>query len=109
VGSLAYETLPACRPGPWGHQLPQRGARHLQHHSLTYLPAGGCGTLANLTEQVAGPTRAIGVNVGYTSCSCATAAAAAQTTYTFQPTQAGTYYLRFIGNNAYIVDTLVVK
>ena len=78
-------------------------------YSLTYLPAGGCGTLANLSEQVAGTTRAIGVNVSYTNCSCSTTATSAQTTYTFQPTQAGTYYLRFIGSNAYITDTLVVK
>lgn len=78
-------------------------------YSLTYQPAGGCGTLTNLTEQVAGTTRAIGVNVAYTSCSCSATAVAAQTTYTFQPTQAGTYYLKFTGNNAYITDTLVVK
>ena len=78
-------------------------------YSLTYLPAGGCGTLANLSEQVAGTTRAIGVNVAYTSCSCSTTAASAQTTYTFQPTQTGTYYLRFVSDNAYIIDTLVVQ
>lgn len=78
-------------------------------YSLTYMPAGGCGTLANLTEQSSGNTRAIGVNVNYASCSCATAAVSAQTTYTFQPTQAGTYYLKFVGDNAYIVDTLVAK
>lgn len=78
-------------------------------YSLSYLPAGGCGTLANLSEQVAGSTRAIGVNVNYNSCSCGTAAVAAQTTYTFQPTQAGTYYLKFVGDNAYIIDTLVAK
>jgi hypothetical protein len=77
-------------------------------YSLSYLPAQGCGTPANLSEQTAGNTRAISVNVNYASCSCATAATAAQITYTFQPSQAGTYYLKFVGNSAYIVDTLVV-
>ncbi|QKG55401.1 hypothetical protein GKZ68_01350 [Hymenobacter sp. BRD128] len=78
-------------------------------YSLSYLPAGGCGTLANLSEQSSGNTRAIGVNINYASCSCTTTAVPAQTTYTFQPTQAGTYYLKFLGNNAYITDTLVVQ
>lgn len=78
-------------------------------YAITYTPAGGCGTLANLTEQAAGNIRAVSVNVNYASCSCATLANPAQTTYTFQPSQAGTYYLKFVGNNAYIVDTLVVQ
>jgi len=78
-------------------------------YTLTYTPAGGCGTLANLTEQGASNTRAVSINVNYTSCTCATPAAPAQTTYTFQPSQAGTYYLRFVGNSAYLVDTLVVQ
>jgi hypothetical protein len=78
-------------------------------YSLTYSPASGCGTLANLSEQTAGNTHAISVNVSYTTCSCATSAVPAQTTYTFQPTQAGTYYLKFVGNNTYIIDTLVAQ
>ncbi len=78
-------------------------------YTLTYTPAGGCGTLADLTEQATGNTRAISVNVNYTGCTCAAPADPAQTTYTFQPSQAGTYYLRFVGNSAYLVDTLVVQ
>lgn len=78
-------------------------------YSLSYLPAGGCGTLANLSEQSSGNTRAIGVNVNYANCSCGTSATVAQTTYTFQPSQAGTYYLKFVGDNTYIVDTLVAQ
>jgi len=27
----------------------------------------------------------------------------------FQPGQTGTYYLKFVGNNAYLIDTLVVQ
>lgn len=78
-------------------------------YALAYTPAGGCGTLGELTEQVAGNVRAVTVNVNYASCTCATPAAPAQTTYTFRPSQAGTYYLKFMSNSAYIVDTLVVK
>lgn len=76
---------------------------------LTYTPAGGCGTLAGVTEQTAGNTRAVSVNVNYASCSCTALANPAQTTYTFQPSQAGTYYLKFVGNNSYLIDTLVVQ
>lgn len=78
-------------------------------YTMTYTPAGGCGTLGNLTEQTAGNTRAVSINVNYVSCTCATPADPAQTTYTFQPSEAGTYYLKFVGNNAYLVDTLVVQ
>jgi hypothetical protein len=78
-------------------------------YSLIYMPAGGCGTLASLSEQGAGTTRTIGVNVNYSTCSCATPAATAQTTYTFQPSQAGTYYLKFVSDGSYLIDTLVVQ
>ena len=78
-------------------------------YSLAYSPAGGCGTLAALTEQVSGNIRAVGVNVNYANCSCSATATPAQTTYTFQPTQAGTYYLRFVSNSSYLSDTLVVR
>jgi hypothetical protein len=78
-------------------------------YTLNYAPEAGCGTLGNLTEQVSGNVRAVSVNVNYASCSCAAPAVPGQTTYTFQPSQVGTYYLRFVGNNAYIVDTLVVQ
>jgi hypothetical protein len=78
-------------------------------YTLVYTPANGCGTLATPTEQVSGTTRAVNVNINYSSCACSTAAVPAQTTYTFQPTQAGTYYLKFVSNSSYIIDTLVVK
>ncbi|MGI4759246.1 MAG: hypothetical protein ACRYF0_00970 [Janthinobacterium lividum] len=78
-------------------------------YTLSYTPAGGCGTLGDLTEQVVGNVRAVTVNVNYAACTCAATADPAQTTYTFRPSQAGTYYLKFVGNNAYIVDTLVVQ
>jgi len=78
-------------------------------YTLVYAPASGCGKLGSLIEQVAGTTRTVTLNVNYTSCACGTAGATAQTTYTFQPAQAGTYYLRFVGSNSYLVDTLVVQ
>jgi hypothetical protein len=78
-------------------------------YTLVYAPASGCGTLGNLAEQVENTTRTVTLNVNYTSCACGTPGALAQTTYTFQPTQAGTYYLRFVGTSSYLVDTLVVQ
>ena len=78
-------------------------------YTLVYAPSGGCGTLGTLAQQTSGNTQTIGVNVNYTSCSCAALATPGQTTYTFQPTQAGTYYLKFVAANGYLTDTLVVK
>jgi hypothetical protein len=78
-------------------------------YTLVYATNTGCGTLGNFGEMVDNTTRTVTLNVNYTGCACATPGAVAQTTYTFQPTQAGTYYLRFAGNNTYLVDTLVVK
>lgn len=78
-------------------------------YTLVYAPASGCGTLGDLAEQVAGTTRTVTLNVNYTSCACGTAGTTAQTTYSFQPPQAGTYYLRFVGSSSYLVDTLVVQ
>jgi len=77
--------------------------------TLTYTPTSGCGTLGNLVEQGTGNVRTVSVNVNYADCSCAVPATAGQTTYTFQPTQAGTYYLRFVSSSSYLVDTLVVQ
>jgi hypothetical protein len=85
------------------------GVNQSATYALVYSPASGCGTLASVTEQVAGTTRAVSVNVNYAGCSCPTNATPAQTTYSFQPTQAGTYYLKFVSNGSYIIDTLVVK
>ncbi len=78
---------------------------------LDYLPGNGCGTLNALSEQgqSAANTRTVSVSVSYASCSCTAPAAALQTTYNFVPTQAGTYYLKFVANNGYLIDTLVAK
>jgi hypothetical protein len=78
-------------------------------YTLVYATTSGCGTLGTPGEQVDNTTRTVMLNVNYTGCACATPGATAQTTYTFQPTQVGTYYLRFVGDGKYLVDTLVVQ
>ena len=78
---------------------------------LDYLPGNGCGILNALSEQGQGvaSTRTVSVSVSYTSCNCTAPATPLQTTYNFVPTQAGTYYLKFVANNGYLIDTLVAK
>lgn len=80
---------------------------------LDYLPGTGCGVFDALSEQGQSPTntntRTINVSVRYSTCTCTQPAAPMQTTYNFVPTQAGTYYLKFVANNGYLVDTLVAK
>lgn len=78
---------------------------------LDYLPGTGCGVLDAISEQgqTATNTRTVSVSVRYGSCNCAVPATPLQTTYNFVPTQAGTYYLKFVANNGYLIDTLVAK
>ncbi|MDJ0366844.1 hypothetical protein QMK33_16955 [Hymenobacter sp. H14-R3] len=80
---------------------------------LDYLPGTGCGVFDALSEQGQSPantnTRTINVTVRYSTCNCAVPATPLQTTYNFVPTQAGTYYLKFVANNGYLIDTLVAK
>jgi hypothetical protein len=78
---------------------------------LDYLPGNGCGVLDALSEQGQGAanTRTVNVSVRYNSCNCTVPATPMQTTYNFVPTQAGTYYLKFVANNGYLIDTLVAK
>lgn len=78
-------------------------------YTLVYTPAGGCGTSSSVTPLTNGNTQVVNVNVTYTNCNCAALPTLAQTTYTFQPTQAGTYYLKFVATGGYLTDTLVVK
>lgn len=77
--------------------------------TLSYEILNGCGTFAGLQEQTSGMARAIGINVQYSGCNCPQAVTAAQTTYTFQPPAAGTYYLQFANSTGFVKDTLVVK
>lgn len=77
---------------------------------LRYQIANGCGKYAGLQEASNGSdTRLVGVGVRYDGCVCTQVITDAQATYNFQPTQAGTYYLKFITATGYLTDTLVVK
>ncbi|TDN35930.1 hypothetical protein E4631_04515 [Hymenobacter sp. UV11] len=79
--------------------------------ALAYQAQSACGKLSNVVEStVATPnTRVIGIRVNYTGCNCPQTTIPSQASYTFQPTQAGTYYLQFVVANGYLTDTLVVK
>ncbi|MVN77956.1 hypothetical protein GO988_16625 [Hymenobacter sp. HMF4947] len=77
--------------------------------TLSYEIQNGCGTFAGLQEQANTDTRLVGVNIKYDGCNCPQTVTPAQTTYTFQPTTAGTYYVRFVGSTGYLIDTLVAK
>ena len=70
---------------------------------------GACGSFINLAEQVLGNSHLVGVNVQYNGCNCPNTVTQEQATYTFKPTQPGTYYLQFAANNGNIKDTLVVN
>lgn len=80
--------------------------------NIGYLPGNGCGTL-NALSVAGGPgaptTNTISVSVSYNTCTCAAPATTLQTSYIFVPTAAGTYYLKFVANNGFLIDTLVVK
>ena len=68
-----------------------------------------CGSFLGTAEQATGNSRLIGVNVQFDGCNCPSTVSQQTATYTFQPTQAGTYYLQFAATNGTIKDTLVVK
>ena len=70
---------------------------------------GACGSFINIAEQVLGSSRLVGVNMQYDGCNCPSTVTQERATYTFQPTQPGTYYLQFAASNGNIKDTLVVK
>ena len=80
---------------------------------ITYLPQTSCGQLANIYEAAGNVanTYLIGPQVAYNDCNCPTNSTTAQTTYSFTPTKAGTYYLNFVANTAsgFIADTLVAQ
>ena len=76
---------------------------------ISYQFLNSCGKPNGFDEQVNGNTRTVSILTYYDGCSCQAAVINAQATYTFTPTQAGTYYLRFGRDNGYLVDTLTVK
>lgn len=77
--------------------------------ALSYEIQNGCGAFAGLQEQASTNTHLVSINIKYDGCNCPQTVTPAQTTYTFQPTAAGTYYVRFLSDTGYITDTLVAK
>ena len=80
---------------------------------ITYLPQSTCGQLTSIYEAAGSVANSylVGPRVTYNDCNCPANTATAQTTYSFTPTKAGTYYLNFIASNTsgFIVDTLVAQ
>lgn len=77
---------------------------------LGYVLGSTCGTFGSVVAVPNGNTLQIGVMGAYNGCACSTTTTVAQTSYQFQATTPGTYYLQFLTtNNTFITDTLVVK
>lgn len=78
---------------------------------LSYALESSCGKFNSVSDEtLATPnTRLVGVKVDYNGCNCPQTTIPAQAIYTFQPTQVGTYYLKFAAGTSYLTDTLVVK
>lgn len=79
--------------------------------TLAYQIQSPCGKFSGVDEAKVptSNTRVLSVKVSYSGCNCPQAAVPSRATYTFQPAQAGTYYLQFASTNGFFTDTLVVK
>jgi hypothetical protein len=78
--------------------------------AIGYTLGSDCGKFGNVAAVPNGNTVQVGVTGIYTGCACNTTTTVAQTTYQFQATTAGTYYVQFLtGNNTFITDTVVVR
>jgi len=78
--------------------------------AIGYTVGNDCGTFSNVVATPNGNTLQIGVTANYTGCACNPTTTIAQTTYQFQATAAGTYYVQFLtGTNTFITDTVVVN
>lgn len=81
--------------------------------TISYVPQNTCGKLSRIVEAAGSVPNSyiISPEVTYSDCNCPSNTIAVQTTYSFTPTKAGTYYLRFIAANTsgYIADTLVAQ
>jgi chitodextrinase len=77
---------------------------------LSYSLGNDCTTLTNVEAVPSGNTTQVGLAAASNGCACNATTTVSQTSYQFQPTKAGTYYIQFLTtNNAYITDTVVVN
>lgn len=78
--------------------------------TIGYALGSDCGKFNGLSTLPNGNTVQVGVTGIYTGCACNSTTTVSQTTYQFQASTAGTYYVQFLtGNNTFITDTVVVK
>ena len=77
---------------------------------LGYALGSDCGAFSNVVAVPNGNVQQIGVLGAYNGCACNATTTVSNTSYQFQATTPGTYYLQFLtANNTFITDTLVVK
>lgn len=102
--TIVEPTLSATGPKTVGVNQPATFA-------LAYQSQSACGKLSSVADATtASPNvRVVGIKVAYSGCNCPQTTVPSQATYTFVPTQAGTYYLQFVTTSGYLTDTLVVK
>ncbi len=78
--------------------------------TVSFQVRNGCGQFSSFETSSDGNVLTIHVIPYYAEGFCTQALETRQTTYTFQPQQAGTYTLKFwAGENDYIFETVVVK
>jgi hypothetical protein len=78
--------------------------------ALDYVLGADCGTFSSITAVPNGNVQQIGVMGFYNGCACNTTTTVSTTSYQFQATTPGTYYLQFLtANNTFITDTVVVQ
>ncbi|MCD6010796.1 MAG: hypothetical protein K0Q79_658 [Flavipsychrobacter sp.] len=70
----------------------------------------GCGQFGSFDENLSGNTRTVIVKAKYEGCICTADAPTRVATYSFTPSQPGTYYLKFLKTpNAYSTDTVTIN
>jgi hypothetical protein len=78
--------------------------------TLSYTLGNDCTKLTNVEAVPSGNTTQVGLAATSTGCACNATTNVSQTSYQFQPTKAGTYYIQFLTtNNSFITDTVVVN
>jgi hypothetical protein len=77
---------------------------------LSYTLGTDCATFADVVAVPNGNMMQVGVTSSVNGCACNVTTTVSRTSYQFQPTKTGTYYLQFLtANNTFITDTVVVN